>query len=46
VALLTIRDLTVEYRRAGRVIRAADQVSFDIDTGSAADAASGALMTI
>ena len=34
MALLTIRDLTVEYRRAGRVIRAADQVSFDIETGS------------
>ena len=34
MALLTIRDLTVEYRRAGRVIRAADQVSFDIETGT------------
>ena len=34
MALLTIRDLTVEYRRAGRVIRAADRVSFDIEPGS------------
>ena len=34
MALLTISDLTVEYRRAGRVIRAADQVSFDIEPGS------------
>ena len=34
MALLTIRDLTVEYRRAGRVIRAADQVSFGIEPGS------------
>ena len=34
MALLTIRDLTVEYRRAGRVIRAADRVSFDIETGT------------
>ncbi|MCY4369934.1 MAG: ABC transporter ATP-binding protein [bacterium] len=34
MALLTIRDLTVEYRRAGRVIRAADDVSFEIETGS------------
>lgn len=34
MALLTIRDLTVEYRRAGRVIRAAERVSFDIETGT------------
>ena len=34
MALLTISDLTVEYRRAGRVIRAADRVSFDIEPGS------------
>ena len=34
MALLSIRDLTVEYRRAGRVIRAADRVSFDIETGA------------
>ena len=34
MSLLTIRDLTVEYRRAGRVIRAADDVSFEIETGS------------
>lgn len=32
--LLSIRDLTVDYRRAGRVIRAADEVSFDIETGT------------
>ena len=34
MALLTISDLTVDYRRAGRIIRAADGVSFDIERGS------------
>ena len=34
MALLSISDLTVDYRRAGRVIRAADRVSFDIERGS------------
>ena len=32
--LLDIRNLSVEYRRAGRVIKAADEVSFDIEAGT------------
>lgn len=33
-ALLSVSGLTVEYRRAGRAVRALDGVSFDIETGA------------
>ena len=34
MALLSVRNLSIEYRRAGRTIRAADDVSFEIETGT------------
>ncbi len=34
MALLSISSLTVEYQRAGRTIRAVDDVSFEIETGT------------
>ena len=34
MALLSVTNLSIEYRRAGRVIRAADDVSFEIETGT------------
>ena len=34
MAFLSVSNLSVEYRRAGRTIRAADEVSFEIETGT------------